>query len=140
MSEAKEFFQQIRNVDKQIDVKLEHLERLKALATKCTSVMREDNSKSSGVGRGMESSVEKIISLQDEINADIDRLVDLKRKAIDIIGKLQNEKQRICLEERYLNGKSLEKISVELDITYRWACIVHGKALKNAEKIMKSSE
>lgn len=140
MSEAKEFFQEIRNIDKQINVKLEHLERMKSLATKVTSVMREDSSKPSGVSRSVENNVEKIIQLQDEINADIDRFVYLKRIACNIIRQLPDEKQRRCMEERYLNGKTWEAIAVNIGIAYQSVCRIHGRALQEVDKFFHESD
>lgn len=133
-SQAKKFFQEIRNIDKQIDVKCEQLEQLKALATKVTATMSDISVKPSGVSRSMENSVDKIIMLQNELNADIDRLVDLKREANDIIRKIPNEKYRRVLESRYLLGKTWESIAVGLGITYQGVCKLHGKALQEAEK------
>lgn len=134
--DAKEFFQQIRHIDKQIDVKFERLERLKALATKVTATMSETNSKPSGVSRSIENSVDKIILLQEELNADIDRYIDLKRTAGEIIRQIQNEKYRRVLESRYLLGKTWEAIAVDMDMTYQGVCHIHGRALQEAENFI----
>lgn len=134
--DTKEFFQQIRHIDKQIDVKFEHLEQLKALATKVTATMSETSSKPSGVSRSMENSVDKIILLQEELNADIDRYIDLKRTAGEIIRQIQNEKYRRVLESRYLLGMTWEAIAVEMDMTYQGVCHIHGRALQEAENFI----
>lgn len=136
--QVKLYFQGIRNIDKQINVKFEHLERMKALATKVTATMSDIPSKPSGVSRSMESSVDKIIMLQNELNADIDRYVDLKREAGEIIRQIQNEKYRRVLESRYLLGKTWEAIAVEMDMTYQGVCKTHGRALQEAEKILQN--
>lgn len=134
---AKEFFRQLRNLDKQIDAKFEQLERLKSLATRVTATMSEVSSRPSGVSRSMETATDKIIALQNELNAEIDRLVDLKRDANAIIGQISDEKSRICLESRYLVGKTWEAIAVDLGMTYQGVCKLHGRALQSAWEIMK---
>lgn len=134
--QAKKFFQEIRNIDKQIDVKCEQLEQLKALATKVTATMSDISVKPSGVSRSMENSVDKIIMLQNEINADIDRLVDLKREANDVIRQIPNEKYRRVLESRYLLGKTWESIAVGMEMTYQGVCYLHGMALQEAENFL----
>lgn len=134
---AKKFFQEIRNIDKQIDVKYEQLVQLEALATKVTATMSDISTKPSGVSRSMEDSVDKIIMLRNELNADIDRLVDLKREANCIIRKIQNEKCRRVLENRYLLGKTWESIAVDMEMTYQGVCKLHGKALQEAEKFFQ---
>lgn len=132
--DVKDFFQKIRHIDEQIDIKVEHLEQLKALATKVTATMSETSSQRSGVSRSMENSVDKIITLQEELNADIDRYIDMKRSAGEIIRQIQNEKYRRVLESRYLLGKTWEAIAAEMDMTYQGVCRIHGRALQEAEK------
>lgn len=130
--DVKEFFQQIRHIDKQINVKFEQLERLKTLATKVTATMSETSAKPSGVSRSMENSVDKIILLKEELNADIDKYINLKREANEIIRQIPNEKYRRVLESRYLLGKTWEAIAVEMGMTYQGVCHAHGRALQEA--------
>lgn len=138
---AKEFFQSIRNLDRQIDVKYEQLERLKALATKVTATITGNPGKPSGVPRTMESTMDKIIDLQKELNAEIDRFVDMKVEASGILRQIENRKQRLCLEYRYLCGKTLEWTANEMGYSYFGICKLHGRALQSAEEIMqKNSE
>lgn len=133
-SQAKKFFQEIRNIDKQIEVKCERLERLKARATKVTATMSDISTKPSGVSRSMEDSTDKIIMLKNEIKADINRLADLELEANGVIRQIQNEKYRRVLESRYLLGKTWESIAVDMDMTYQGVCYLHGGALQEAEK------
>lgn len=137
---AKRFFQKIRDIDKQIDAKFEQLERLKALATKVTATISGDGAKPSGASRTMECSVDKIIDLQNELNAEIDRLVGMKCQANRILQQMQNENQRRCLEYRYLLGKTFEAIAFEMGYSYFGICKLHGRALQSAEEILKKSE
>lgn len=139
-SSAKDFFQQIRDIDKQIDTKHERLMRLEALATKTTATISGDSGKPSGTSRTMENTVDKIIDLKNELNAEIDRLVELKREADRILRAMPKEKERRCLENRYILGKTLEAIALEMDYSYFGVCKLHGRALQSAEKILKNSE
>lgn len=134
---AKKFFQEIRNIDKQIDVKYEQLVQLEALATKVTATMSDVSVKSSGVSRGRENSMDDIIELKKEIGADIARLVKLELEANDIIRQIQNEKYRRVLESRYLLGKAWGSIAVDMEMTYQGVCKLHGKALQEAEKFFQ---
>lgn len=137
---AKEFFQQIRHIDKQIDMKHEQLLRLEALATKVTATVSGDAGKPSGASRTMENTTDKIIDLRNELNADIDRLVDMKREANEILRHMPNEKERRCLEFRYLLGKSFEATALEMEYSYFGICKLHGRALQSAEKFLKKSK
>lgn len=135
---AKEFFQQIRSVEKQIDVKCEQLERLKSLATRVTAAISQVSSRPSGVSQSMENSVDKFIALQDELDADINKFTKMRKEAYGILRKMTNEKQRICLESRYLLGKTWEAIAADIDMSYQGVCKLHGRALQSAEEIMRA--
>lgn len=50
----------------------------------------------------MENTICKIIDLQDEINKDIDRLVDLKTQIVTTIKNIENYEYQTLLEKRYL--------------------------------------
>lgn len=132
--DVKEFLQQIRHIDSQINGKMEQLDRMKALATKVTAAMSEAGARTSGPSRGMENTVDKIIALQEELNADIDRYVDLKRAANGIICRIDNEKYRRVLESRYLLGKTWETIAAEMGMTRQGVLKLHGRAIQEAQK------
>lgn len=132
--DVKEFFQQIRHIDSQINGKMEQLDRMKALATRVTVAMSEAGARTSGPSRGMENTIDKIIALQKELNADINRYVDLKRAANSIIGRIGNEKYRRVLESRYLLGKTWETIAAEMGMSCQGVLKLHGRALQEAEK------
>lgn len=137
---AKAFFQQLWDIEKQIGVKAEQVERLKSLATKVTAAMSEANSRPSGASRSTEDVMVKIIDLQNELTTEIGRLVDLKREAYTIIRLIPNEKQRRSLEYRYLNCNTMEKVGEKLGCSTYWARETIKAALAEAEKIMKKAE
>lgn len=112
---AKAFFQQVRNIDKQIDVKYQQLERWKTLATKVTPTLSGAGGGSGGVSRSLENSVEKIVAVQEELEADIAKYTEMAREANAKINGLRDEKQRRCLDSFYLQGKSFEEIAEEMN-------------------------
>lgn len=134
---AKKFFQQLWDIDKQISVKAEQIERLKSLATKVTAAMSEVNSRPSGVSRSTEDTMAKIIDLQNELDAEVRQLMDLKCEAYAILRLIPNEKQRRSLEYRYLNCNTMEKVGEKLGCSTKWAREIINAALEEAEKIMK---
>ena len=75
---VKEYLGQAYRLDQRINSKLEQLESLNCLATKCTSTltgMPKNPSRSTSM---MADAVAKIVDLQAVINHDIDLIVDLK--------------------------------------------------------------
>ena len=74
---AKEYLQQARTLDLLINAKQDELHALRLTATSVSSPVLGDKVKSGGTNNAMQI-VDKIIALQEIINSDIDRLVDIK--------------------------------------------------------------
>lgn len=85
----------------------------------------------------MEDTIIKIITLQEEINCDIDRLVDLKKEIMNVIKKVENSEYRTLLENRYLAFLSWEKIAVEMKYSIQQVYRKRGEALKRIDEISK---
>ena len=127
--DAKTYLQQVINIDQQINSRLEQLGRLKTLATHTTSTI-SDMPKAQGSVSRMEDTIIKIITMEHEIDEEIDRLVDLKVEVRKQISLMEDARCRLILEERYLNGKKWEAIAASLNYTVRNVQILHGKALE----------
>ena len=126
---AKEYLLQIRKLDRQIDDKVSMLKSLYDCVTSVTSVMQDTPVKGSGAGDKIGNTVAKIVDLQAEVNADVDRYVDLKCEAMARINKLDPPYSCI-LYKRYFEYKSWEQIAVELNFSFRHVTRMHGVALK----------
>ncbi len=123
----KEYLSQASRLDARINIKIEHAAHLRALLTRGTAII-------TGMPRAQRderepSPADKLIDLEAEINADIDRLVDLKREIAQAIANVASAEYRTLLEARYLTGWKWERIEDEMHadrITlWRW----HGRAL-----------
>ena len=77
----------------------------------------------------------KMIDLENEINADIDRLVDLKREMATLIERVVDPSHRLLLEMRYLGGNTWEDIAQKMGYDLRWVYRLHGKALQEFEVV-----
>ena len=115
---AKEYLNQAYWLDRRIDSKLEQLSSLQDMATKTTSVMSDDVVSRTRNVHSMEDVIAKIIDMQAEINADIDRLVDLKRDIMQVVKAVDDPELQTLLELRYLCFKDWQ------DIAYSMRCIM----------------
>ena len=79
----------------------------------------------------MEGIIVKMMELENEINADIDVLIDLKKEIMSIIKKINNPEQQTLLELRYLCFKTWEQIAVDMGYSIQNAYKVHDRALEN---------
>lgn len=133
---AKEYLNRAWNVDQRINSKLHQLDSLKDMATKATSTLGTEPVSGTRNVQRMADTIDNIVALENEINDDIDRLVDLKRDVIKTISKVQDTHCLTLLELRYLSFKSWDDIAAEMNYTSRWVHIMHSKALAAVEKIL----
>ncbi len=136
---AEAYLKQIRTLDIKIADGMEELEQLKALATKVTAALGEEVVSSTKNPDKMTDVVQKIINLQIDINRDVDKYVDIKREAIELLSKVDNPVYYKILHSRYVLYKTWEKIADEIGYTYQWVNELHGVALLKFEEILKNS-
>lgn len=127
---AKEYLGQAYRIDQRINSKLEQISSLRNLAIKATSTLSDIPPSGSRNVHRMEDVIVKIIDMENEINADIDRLVDLKKDVASLIKSVSSPEQQTLLELRYLCFKSWEEIAVEMGYTIQHIYRIRDKALK----------
>lgn len=127
---AKEYLSQARWLDMRINSKLAQVESLHNLATKATSTLSDVPPSGTRNVHRMEDIICKIVTLEDEINANIDRLVDLKRDITACIMTVQDMEYQSLLEKRYLCLMTWEQIAAETGCSVRNIHMMHGEALK----------
>lgn len=132
---AKEYLQQIRKCDKRIENRLSMLKMLHDLATSVTSVMKDTPVQGGGASDKVGNAVTKIVCLENEINAEVDRFVDLKREAMVAIDKLDSPYSCI-LYKRYFEYQTWEQIAVDMNFCFRHTVRLHGVALKMLEDVL----
>ena len=135
---AKEYLSQAFNLDNRINSKLEQVSVLHAMATKATSTLSDVPPSGSRNVQRIEDIICKIVELENTINADIDKLVDLKVEITATVQRMDNLVYRTILEQRYLCYKTWEQIATNMGYDVSWLHRLHGKALREAEKLLIS--
>ena len=130
---AKEYLGQAYRLDQRINSKLEQVLSLRDLTTKATATMSDMPGGGSRNVYRMQDIIGKIIDLENEINADIDQLVDLKRDIVAIIKAVENPEYQTLLELRYLCFKTWEQIAVQMNYSTKYVFDLHRAALKMIE-------
>lgn len=133
---AKEYLERAYWLDQMIDSKLEQVASLRAMATKTTTIMKRDVVSRSRNMHSMEDTIAKIADLEAEINADIDRLVDLKKEIGETIRRVEDPELRVLLELRYLCYKGWPEIAELIRCADSSVFRVHRRALDAAENIL----
>lgn len=127
---AKEYLNQAYRIDRRINSKLEQIASLRGLATKATSTLSDMPHSPSRNARSMEDIICKMVELENEINADIDYLLDLKSDIVTAIKRIEDPKSRMLLELRYLCFQSWEQIAVDMGYNTKYIFRLHDKALE----------
>ena len=137
---AKEYLSQARLLDARINAKIQQVAALNDLATHATATLTGMPRNPSRSESRMAEAVVKIIDLQNEINRDIDKLVDLKREIIAVIKRIDNPEYQTLLELRYLCFYSWEKVAVEMEYDLRYLHKLHRKALEQCSAFVPAGK
>lgn len=134
---AKEYLGQAYRIDQRINSKLEQVASLRNLATKATSTLSDAPPSGTRNVHRMEDVIVKIVDMENEVNADIDKLVDLKQEIMRTINAVENPEYHTLLELRYLCFKSWEEISVKMGYTRRHLYRMRDEALQKSRCRLK---
>ena len=126
---AKEYLGQAYRLDQRINSKLEQVLSLRDLTTKATATISDMPGGGSRNVYKMQDIIGKIVDLENEINADIDQLVDLKREMVAVIKAVENPDYQTLLELRYLCFKTWEQIAVDMKYSTRNIYMLHDAAI-----------
>ena len=131
---AKEFLSRALKLDQLINSKLEELNQCRRLAESINgSSFDERVSHSAPEEASYAKWVERIVEKEKELDAEIDRLVDVKMEISDFIGKINNPQWQCLLRNRYVLGKTWAEIGEEMNCTIRNVLRLHKKILENLE-------
>lgn len=130
MIEPIPYLQQIENLNAHINNKLDELTTLWAMVTKITATLKEDAVSMSGTKDKIGDAIAKIITLEEKINADIDRYFDEKEKIYSQLEQLQNPDHVTVIYKKYFKGEKWPEIANDMNMTERNAQIIHGRALQ----------
>lgn len=137
---VKEYLSQSFKLDQRINSKLEQVSVLRNLALKTTSVLQDSKVQGTKQCSPMENALVKLLSLEEEINDNVDQLIELKRELADFVSNIQNPSHRLLLELRYLGGSTWEEVSSIMGYDLRWVYRLHRKALKEANEVLENTK
>lgn len=126
---AKEFLWQLKDVNHLIDTYDEEYKRLIDKATSTSSKMSDVVIRSGNKSSKQEIVCVDLVELAEKVDKAKRKLADIEGKALDVIGQLKPLKLQTVLIKYYIQNKTFEQTAVEMDLTYRWVCELHGQAL-----------
>lgn len=126
---AKEFLKKGMNLNNEINANIQSLDKLRALVYG-TASKYDDVRVQTSPGNTQESNIIKLIDLENEINAKINRLIEYKSKMHDLINSVDNTLYRAILTDRYINCKTWDDIAEELGYSRMQIYRLHEQALR----------
>lgn len=82
-----------------------------------------------GDGQALPRAVESIIAAQQELQAQINLCVTVRREVVAVLDQVADARDHEILRRRYLLGQRWEKIAVEMNIELRWVYRRHRRAV-----------
>ncbi len=119
-----------RQLDEEINQKIEELTLWRAKATKITPSFSD--TPKGGVEDRIQLAVDKICELDKQINADVDKLYKAKKLIEKAIGTVPDRTLQTLLRYKYINGKTWDRVSVAMhyDVDGKNVYKMHGKAIE----------
>lgn len=74
------------------------------------------------------------VALKNELEKDIIKLVESKRKAMNMIGSLSEARKVDIFYRRYMENMRWEEIALSLGVTYQWVHELHKQGLRELAK------
>ena len=124
---AKEFLRRAREVDRRVDEATERVERIRAKleAGRMSSITGMPRRGSSD----WTQTADRLIELEQAVNARTRELVRWKLAAIDAIRQVEEPRLAEVLELYYIDGFTWEQVAERMGLDLRWVYRLHGKAL-----------
>ena len=125
----KDFLKQAFDINREIDNKLEQLERLKELAVKTTSIISDMPRGSNKQGSNLENAIIKIQEQQEKLDREVAQLIDKQTQIVE------NYDERMVLEYRYLCFKPWRAIAKAMRLSSERVYYLHRNAIEKISKI-----
>lgn len=132
--DIKKMLETHKEIDDNINMKLEEIAQLRALAERCTIRITGETRSAGNYSDKVGRNAAKMIDLEHKIDADIDRLVDLKERIMSLAATLGDDSERIVIERHYILHESFEAIADKLGYTPRHVHRLHRSALARLEE------
>ncbi|GKH46030.1 sigma factor-like helix-turn-helix DNA-binding protein [Anaerotruncus massiliensis (ex Togo et al. 2019)] len=130
--EKKAYLGRYRDNEREIRRTEEEILRWESLSRKTTTTMGAAGGGSNGEDK-LQAAVEKIVRWQNRLTLQLAERVRLREEIEAAIGTVEDERLRLLLRYRYIDGLTFERIAVELNYSWRQICNLHGKALNEVK-------
>lgn len=136
---AKEYLRQLWQLDREINIKYQELEHLRA-SIGIRAMQQGDVVVSGETSDPVADTVTKIISMEEYINRKIDKLIDLRKKITDQIDGMESRTFRNILTCRYVLMQNWEDVAESMGYAVQHCYRIHGRALQEFYRLYLKDE
>lgn len=133
---TKEYLEQPKALDREIDAMVVQLSALRALSTRVTSLLSGMPRTTGGNPQALENTIVRIVVMEHQIDDAIDRLLLLKHEVMDTVQLLPDKECQELLIRRYLGNCSWSDIAATMNYSERYIFKLHDKALMKLEAVL----
>lgn len=132
--DTKQYLNQISRLDLMIKNKISELKDLREMIYGLSAVSNEERVQTSPNFDKIGTSLSKLDTLERDVDFLVDEFVDKRTKIINQIDNMGNECSYNVLFSRYVQKKTFEKISTEMNYSFKQTMRIHRKALREFEE------
>lgn len=134
---AKEYLKEVQRISYKVQIGQEELRQIYNQMQGMQAVNFEPKVGGGESGKSpQEKLIFKFIEYRQKLDGDIEKMLEMRKEAIEKINKLSKKEYVYILYHRYLLNQKWEQIAIDLDYTYRQITNLHGEALKNLEDFL----
>lgn len=129
---AKQWLSRARFIDREIALLQKTKEETRDNLTKITQSYESDGAQTTKDPH----KYDRLVELENEIDQKVDELIDTKREIMNVIFKVEDRNQRQVLISYYIRMKTLEKIAVEMNYSFRQIGNIRRYGIREVQKII----
>lgn len=135
---AKDYLTEYKRIEARVRVLQTEVEKLRTDA-EGMNINLDGMPKASGKPDKIARLAIQLAAYETDLADELSHLWSKRMEIVGKLGKLKEPKHFTILHARYIEGKTWERIAVDMDITWRYCYMLHGRALTEFEKVLKES-
>lgn len=134
---AKDYLTEYKRIEARVRVLQTEVEKLRTDA-EGMNINLDGMPKASGKPDKIARLAIQLAAYETDLADELSHLWSKRMEIVGELGKLKEPKHFTILHARYIEGKTWERIAVDMDITWRHCYRLHGSALVEFEKVLRS--
>lgn len=132
---AREYLEQLQDLDININQNLERLEEMKESADGVGAIRYDRDRMQTSPVNALEGRVCNYIQFEKRINGEIEQFSDAKEQIIREIRELHHRNYVQVLFKVYVQYKSFKQVADEMNVSYKYVCKLHYDALRRFSEL-----